>query len=76
MHSGKVYSTSGIGCKLKPLLGLGYYSRAARLFEGAKIVVQKFDGKLPDDAAVLQAGVPGIGRYSAGQVHVYSSTIY
>lgn len=47
-------------------VGLGYYSRAARLFEGAKVVVQKFDGRLPDDIAVLQADVPGIGRYSAG----------
>ncbi|KIM33992.1 hypothetical protein M408DRAFT_302956 [Serendipita vermifera MAFF 305830] len=48
--------------------GLGYYSRAARLFEGAKIVVQQFDGKLPDDIAVLQADIPGIGRYSAGAI--------
>jgi A/G-specific adenine glycosylase len=30
-------------------------------------VVQQFDGRLPDDPAVLQADVPGIGRYSAGQ---------
>jgi A/G-specific adenine glycosylase len=48
--------------------GLGYYSRAARLYEGAKIVVKKFQGRLPDDSAVLQDQVPGIGRYSAGNI--------
>ncbi|KAG8788003.1 hypothetical protein FRC16_001479, partial [Serendipita sp. 398] len=48
--------------------GLGYYSRAARLLEGAKLVVENFDGKLPDDAATLQKEVPGIGRYSAGAI--------
>ncbi|KAG8805690.1 hypothetical protein FRC17_005383, partial [Serendipita sp. 399] len=48
--------------------GLGYYSRAARLLEGAKLVVEKFDGKLPDDATVMQKEVPGIGRYSAGAI--------
>lgn len=48
--------------------GLGYYSRAKRLLEGAQLVVDKFDGKLPDDATVLQASVPGIGRYSAGAI--------
>ncbi|KAG8808422.1 hypothetical protein FRC18_005036, partial [Serendipita sp. 400] len=47
---------------------LGYYSRAARLLEGAKLVVENFDGKLPDDAATLQKEVPGIGRYSAGAI--------
>ena len=52
--------------------GLGYYSRAHRLLEGAKIVVQKFDGRLPDDPALLQAEVPGIGRYSAGEHYFLS----
>ncbi|CAG8674004.1 10335_t:CDS:2, partial [Acaulospora colombiana] len=40
----------------------------ARLFEGAKLVVEKFDGKLPDDAALLQSDVPGIGKYSSGAI--------
>jgi adenine-specific DNA glycosylase len=34
-------------------------------------VVQQFEGRLPDDPAVLQADVPGIGRYSAGQLYAH-----
>lgn len=48
--------------------GLGYYSRAARLLEGARIVVSEHSGKLPEDAVLLQKSVPGIGRYSAGAI--------
>ncbi|RUS30131.1 hypothetical protein BC938DRAFT_479815 [Jimgerdemannia flammicorona] len=42
--------------------GLGYYSRAKRLWEGAQKVVQKFNGVLPEDAAALEKEVPGVGR--------------
>ncbi|RUP45121.1 the catalytic domain and Interdomain connector of Muty [Jimgerdemannia flammicorona] len=48
--------------------GLGYYSRAKRLWEGAQKVVQKFNGVLPEDAAALKKEVPGVGRYTAGAV--------
>lgn len=40
--------------------GLGYYSRASRLLAGAKTVVKKFDGILPDDPAVLEKEVEGM----------------
>ncbi|KAF9447147.1 hypothetical protein P691DRAFT_761024 [Macrolepiota fuliginosa MF-IS2] len=48
--------------------GLGYYSRASRLLEGAKKVVKDYDGRLPDNAKAMQATIPGIGRYSAGAI--------
>lgn len=48
--------------------GLGYYSRAARLLEGAKVIVRDYDGTMPSDPAVLEKSVPGIGRYSAGAI--------
>lgn len=48
--------------------GLGYYSRAKRLHEGAKKVVEKFNGVLPADAATLEKEVPGIGPYTAGAI--------
>lgn len=48
--------------------GLGYYSRAKRLWEGAKKIVQEFDGRLPNNARDLQKEVPGVGRYTAGAV--------
>ncbi|PPQ68918.1 hypothetical protein CVT24_007662 [Panaeolus cyanescens] len=48
--------------------GLGYYSRASRLLEGAKKAVKDFNGKLPDNAKDMEAHIPGIGRYSAGAI--------
>ncbi|KAI8813178.1 DNA glycosylase [Cladochytrium replicatum] len=48
--------------------GLGYYSRAKRLHEAAKIVVDKFNGVLPKDPAVLIRDIPGVGPYSAGAI--------
>ncbi|KAG9195255.1 A/G-specific adenine glycosylase [Alternaria panax] len=50
--------------------GLGYYSRATRLHEGAKAMIAKSAGAscaLPSGATELQ-GFPGIGRYTAGAV--------
>jgi A/G-specific adenine glycosylase len=50
--------------------GLGYYSRATRLHEGAKVMVAKSPGSacpLPSSAVDLQE-FPGIGRYTAGAV--------
>lgn len=48
--------------------GLGYYSRAKRLWEGAQKVVNELDGLLPDNAKELQSEIPGVGRYTAGAV--------
>lgn len=50
--------------------GLGYYSRATRIHEAAKLVVRdgEMGGLLPDDAMKLEAKVPGVGRYTAGAI--------
>lgn len=48
--------------------GLGYYSRAKRLWEGAQKVVNQLGGLLPDNAKDLQSEIPGVGRYTAGAV--------
>ncbi|KAI0777223.1 DNA glycosylase [Trametes elegans] len=48
--------------------GLGYYSRAARLLSGARKAVEKFEGRLPDNAQDMESKIPGIGRYSAGAI--------
>ncbi|KAI9277480.1 DNA glycosylase [Sporodiniella umbellata] len=48
--------------------GLGYYSRAKRLWEGARKIVDKFEGHLPNNAHDLQKEVPGVGRYTAGAI--------
>ncbi|KAL5406209.1 hypothetical protein PMIN03_007958 [Paraphaeosphaeria minitans] len=50
--------------------GLGYYSRATRLHDGAKAVVTAKDDvpcKIPSAVDALQK-IPGIGRYTAGAV--------
>ncbi|KAH7156700.1 DNA glycosylase [Dactylonectria macrodidyma] len=50
--------------------GLGYYSRATRIHEAAKLVVQDPDmmGLLPSRVEQLEAKVPGVGRYTAGAI--------
>lgn len=47
--------------------GLGYYSRARNLWNGARTVVDKLAGALPSRAAELRS-VPGIGPYTAGAI--------
>jgi len=47
--------------------GLGYYSRARNLHEGAKFVLLEFDGKLPDSEFELQK-IKGIGPYTVGAI--------
>jgi len=50
--------------------GLGYYSRATRIHQAAKLVVQDSNMRslLPDGVAELEAKVPGVGRYTAGAI--------
>ncbi len=47
--------------------GLGYYSRARNLRRAAKIVVEKFGGRLPSNLEDLRS-LPGIGRYTVGAI--------
>jgi A/G-specific adenine glycosylase len=47
--------------------GLGYYSRAHNLHRAARMVVDNYEGKLPEDPATLRR-LPGIGRYTAGAI--------
>ncbi|KAF5024788.1 hypothetical protein F66182_3132 [Fusarium sp. NRRL 66182] len=50
--------------------GLGYYSRATRIHEAAKLVVNDpaMEGLLPSCTQDLEAKVPGVGRYTAGAI--------
>jgi A/G-specific adenine glycosylase len=47
--------------------GLGYYRRARMMHAAAKIVVKKYEGKLPSAIDELRA-LPGIGRYTAAAI--------
>ena len=47
--------------------GLGYYSRARNLLKCAAVIVEKFDGKFPEDLPSLK-NLPGIGPYTAAAI--------
>jgi A/G-specific adenine glycosylase len=48
-------------------LGLGYNSRALRLWRCAQAIVRDHDGELPQDPGLLET-LPGIGSYTAAAV--------
>ena len=47
--------------------GLGYYSRAKNLKRAAKIVCERYGGRMPDSYEALLS-LPGIGSYTAGAI--------
>jgi len=47
--------------------GLGFYGRARRLHEGAKYIIEKCGGELPNDLDALRQ-IPGVGPYTAGAI--------
>ncbi len=52
---------------LKLWEGLGYYNRVRNMKRAAKILIDQFDGKLPEDYELLLK-LPGIGAYTAGAI--------
>ncbi|KAI1821717.1 DNA glycosylase [Xylaria intraflava] len=50
--------------------GLGYYSRATRIHEAAKLVCgdSAMEGLLPSSVDELVSKIPGVGRYTAGAI--------
>ncbi len=52
---------------LKCWEGLGYYSRARNLKKAAIMVMEEYQGKMPDTWEELQR-LPGIGSYTAGAI--------
>jgi len=51
--------------------GLGYYARARNLHRCAKMIVEKFGGRLPNDPSKLKS-LPGIGLYTANAITVFA----
>jgi A/G-specific adenine glycosylase len=47
--------------------GLGYYSRAQHLHACARLLVERFGGRFPEDEEALRA-LPGIGPYTAAAI--------
>ena len=52
---------------LKLWEGLGYYNRVRNMQKAAKIVVERYEGKIPAEYEAIRA-LPGIGDYTAGAV--------
>lgn len=52
---------------LKSWQGLGYYNRARNLHKAAAIVVNDYQGRLPQDPLLVR-GLPGFGPYTTGSV--------
>lgn len=52
---------------IKAWEGLGYYSRARNLHAGAKEIVEKFGGKIPDGKEALES-IRGLGPYTVGAI--------
>ncbi|EMO64480.1 A/G-specific adenine glycosylase [Leptospira borgpetersenii serovar Pomona str. 200901868] len=47
--------------------GLGYYSRARNLKKGAELLVEKYEGRFPEDYEEALS-IPGVGSYTASAV--------
>lgn len=52
---------------LKLWEGLGYYSRVRNLQKAARLVMENYGGRIPEEAQELEK-LPGIGAYTAGAV--------
>ncbi len=52
---------------LKLWEGLGYYNRVKNMQKAAKLVMEEYDGRLPEEYEEL-CKLPGIGSYTAGAV--------
>ncbi len=52
---------------LKLWEGLGYYNRVRNLNKAAKIIMEEYNGRMPDTYEEL-IGLPGIGSYTAGAI--------
>lgn len=52
---------------LKLWEGLGYYNRVRNLKRSAQMIMEKYDGVMPDDYKELLT-LPGIGSYTAGAI--------
>lgn len=52
---------------LKQWEGLGYYARCRNLYKTARLIVERYDGRFPDQMADVET-LPGIGRSTAGAI--------
>lgn len=56
---------------LRTWQGLGYWNRALRLRDAARMIVDDFGGQFPQDPTTLRK-LPGVGPYTAGAVACFA----
>ena len=64
-------AAAGVGEVVEAWEGLGYNRRAVNLHRTARVVVERHEGRLPDDLDALLA-LPGIGPYTARAVLAFA----
>jgi len=64
-------AAASLGDLLRRWHGLGYPRRARNLHDAAAAIVERHDGRVPDDYGELQA-LPGIGPYTARAVLAFA----
>jgi A/G-specific adenine glycosylase len=62
-----VLAAADLDTVLKVWEGLGYYARARNLHRAAKVVLNRFEGRIPEDRHAFQS-LPGVGDYIAAAV--------
>jgi len=55
------------GDMIRSWQGMGYNSRALRLRDAAKVVVEEFEGSIPSDVVILRT-LPGVGPYTSAAI--------
>lgn len=63
----KSLAKSPLGAVLALWSGLGYYARARNLWAAAKMIVNDFNGSVPEGQLDLQK-LPGVGLYTSGAI--------
>jgi A/G-specific adenine glycosylase len=68
----KSFAAADEGDILNLWQGLGYYSRGRNMLKTAREVVERFDGRFPDDYQQL-ISLKGIGEYTAAAISSFSA---
>lgn len=67
----EILAQSSLDKVLKLWEGLGYYSRARNIHEGAQFIVKHFKGNIPKDPDLLKQ-IKGIGPYTIGAIQSFA----
>lgn len=67
----KTLASSDLEDVLKMWQGLGYYTRAKKIYECAKVLMEKYDGVFPNSREELLK-LPGIGPYTASSICAFA----